>query len=96
MKLLDPTSWLQQAQNTFENGAPISKLMEAYAHYYHTTITASSPTTKDYDHVNLILADADKEGLKEEVEMTAQTYLNEEPGMDMIQAYTYAYNDWVK
>ena len=96
MKLLDPTSWLQQSQNIYENGAPISKIMEDYAIYYHNTLTITSPTTKDYDHVNLILADADKEGLKIEVEMTAQNYLNEEPGMDMIQAYTYAYNDWVK
>jgi len=96
MKLLDPTSWLEETRHRFENGTPINKLMEAYAHYYHSTITGSSPTTKDYDHVNLILADADKVGLKEEVEMTAQNYLNEEPGMGMITAYTYAYNDWVK
>ena len=96
MKILDPTSWLHQNKNKYNNGSPITKVMEDYATYYHTTLTSNSPTTKDYDHVNLILADADKEGLKEEVEMTAQNYLNEEPGMDMIKAYTYAYNDWVK
>ena len=46
--------------------------------------------------MNLILIDADKYGLKGEVEMSAQHYLNEEPGLDMVKAYTYAYNYWVK
>jgi len=96
MKILDATSWLDKNKERYTNGSLTSDIMEGYAKYYHQFKTTNSPTTKDYDHVNLILINADKYGLKEEVEMSAQHYLNEEPGMDMIKAYTSAYNDWVK
>ena len=96
MKILDATSWLDKNKERYTNGSLTSDIMEGYAKYYHQFKTTNSPTTKDYDHVNLILINADKYGLKGEVEMSAQHYLNEEPGMDMVKAYTYAYNDWVK
>jgi len=96
MKILDASSWLEKNKDKYSNGSVTSEIMEGYAKYYHQHHTNHSPTTKDYDHVNLILIDADKYGLKGEVEITANTYLNEDPGMDIVKAYTYAYNDWVK
>lgn len=96
MKILDPTSWLNENQTTYSNGCPISEVMEGYAKYYHQQKNSNSPTTKDYDHVNIILEEASTHGLRGEVDMTAQTYLNDNKELTIIEAYTYAYNDWVK
>lgn len=53
-------------------------------------------TQKEYEHVTLILEEADKHGLKFEVERTAIIYIRKNPEMDIIEAFTHAFNDWVK
>jgi len=55
-----------------------------------------SPTQTDYDHVNLILYSAEEYGLKWEVESTAQKYLKENPEKNIVEAYQYGYEEWVK
>lgn len=53
------------------------------------------PTTIDYDHVKLILDEAEKYGVKYEVEQTAKVYL-ERDKMSFIESYQCAFQDWVK
>ena len=53
------------------------------------------PTQTDYDHVNLILIDADKYGLKFEVEQTAKVYIDRD-SIPFVEAYQHAFQDWVK
>lgn len=96
MKILDAKDWLSHNERVYGNATPTSKLMEDYAHYYHFCKVNNSPTSKDYDHVDLILQDADKYGLREEVEVTAQNYLNNSTKVDIVTAYNHAYNDWIK
>ena len=54
------------------------------------------PTQTDYDHVNLILQSAEEYGLKWEVDHTAQKYLKENPNKNIVEAYQYGYEEWVK
>ena len=111
MKIMDASSWLEKNKDKYSKGVvtrenylqlalnedlTILEIMEGYAKYYHQFKTTNYPTTKDYDHVDLILNDANKHGLRSEVEMTAKNYLDSESDMDIITAYNYAYNDWVK
>ena len=53
------------------------------------------PTTIDYDHVKLILDEAEKYGLKYEVEQTAKVYLDRDK-MSFIESYQCAFQDWIK
>ena len=53
------------------------------------------PTNIDYDHVKLILDEAEKYGVKYEVEQTAKVYL-ERDKMSFIESYQCAFQDWVK
>lgn len=43
-----------------------------------------------------ILLEADRWGLRGEVEMYAQKYIDDEPTIDIIEAYNNAFNEWVK
>tara|TARA_Y100000589_G_scaffold327052_1_gene368132 strand:+ start:11403 stop:11597 length:195 start_codon:yes stop_codon:yes gene_type:complete len=52
------------------------------------------PTLIDYDHVQLILNDAQKYNLEWEVKTTAQKYVNE--GYEYVIAYQMSFEDWVK
>ncbi len=53
-------------------------------------------TQKDYEHVNLILKEAEKHGLRWEVEHSATKLIKEYPTMEIVDAFTHAFNDWVK
>ena len=55
-----------------------------------------APTPIDYDHVDLILKEADKHGLKYEVDETAHKYMKKDNNLSIIDAYTHSFNDWVK
>jgi hypothetical protein len=54
------------------------------------------PKQKDYEHVELILKEANAYGLKQEVDQTAQKYLKQNPKLDMVTAYQWGYNEWIK
>ena len=54
------------------------------------------PTLKDYEHVDLILKEAKAYGLRQEVDQSAQKYLKQNPELDMITAYQWGYNEWIK
>tara|TARA_R110001632_G_scaffold166545_2_gene284978 strand:- start:605 stop:790 length:186 start_codon:yes stop_codon:yes gene_type:complete len=48
------------------------------------------------EHIEEILAEANSYGLRAEVKQHAKALLVESPEMNPIDAYTHAYNDWVK
>tara|TARA_Y100000296_G_C5158582_1_gene250546 strand:- start:781 stop:957 length:177 start_codon:yes stop_codon:yes gene_type:complete len=54
------------------------------------------PKQQDYEHVELILKEANAYGLKYEVEQTAQKYLNQNPKLDLVTAYQWGYEEWIK
>jgi len=54
-----------------------------------------SPSPIDYDHVNLILEESDKYGLRFEVESTAKVYM-ERDNISFVESYQKAFQDWVK
>lgn len=43
-----------------------------------------------------VLQEADRWGLRGEVEMYAQKNLKETPTMEILDAYYHAFNDWIK
>ena len=51
---------------------------------------------KDYDHIDLMLKEADKHGLKLEVERSAFKYINDDNNLNALVAYQWAFNDWIK
>ena len=53
------------------------------------------PTLIDYDHVKLILDEAEKHGLKYEVEETAKVYMDRDK-MSLVESHQHAFQDWVK
>ena len=53
-------------------------------------------TQIDYDTVDLIKRDADRYGLLWEVESTAVKYIKEDPSLNISQAYSIAFQEWVK
>lgn len=55
-----------------------------------------SLTQKDYDHIDLILKEADSHGLKSEVETWALKYYNKYPHVDLATAYHIGYKEWIK
>ena len=54
-----------------------------------------SPSAIDYDHVELILKEADKYSLRWEVEQTAKVYVDRD-NLSIVDAHWNAYHDWVK
>ena len=59
-------------------------------------MTNKATTQKDYEHITLILNEAEKHGLRWEVEHTATKIIKEHPTMDIVDAFIHAFNDWVK
>ena len=55
----------------------------------------NKPTTIDFDHVGLILEEANKWGVKWEVEQTAKVYMVRDH-LPMVESYQHALKDWVK
>jgi hypothetical protein len=51
---------------------------------------------KDYDHIDLILKEAESHGLKWEVEAWAKKYIGKYPHIDLVTAYHLGYKEWVK
>lgn len=93
-KVLNAHSWLES--QTYSNGESVSLLMDDYAKYYYEAMNTKSPTTTDYDHVDLILKSAEGYGLKMEVERSAHQYLKENPKKSIVEAYQYGYREWIK
>ena len=54
------------------------------------------PTQTDYEHVQLILEEANKYGLKWEVEKASIANLEADPTLSLVEAYTYGYKEWIK
>jgi hypothetical protein len=53
-------------------------------------------TLEQIKSIESILSDAAEWGLKDEVEMYGMKYMKEIPDIDPVEAYIYAYEDWVK
>ena len=51
-------------------------------------------TQIDYEHVDLILQEADKYNLRFEVEDSAKKFI--EQGYEYLEAFQLAYNEWIK
>lgn len=51
-------------------------------------------TIGDLQQIELILLEASAVGLREEVDETAQKYINE--GTPSVEAYEWAFGDWIK
>ena len=51
-------------------------------------------TIGDLQQIELILLEAHSYGLRVEVEETAQKYIDE--GTPVVEAYEWAYGDWIK
>ena len=51
---------------------------------------------KDFEQIALILEEAERFGLRWEVEQTAIKEIKENPDIDPVQAYENAYGDWIK
>ncbi len=56
----------------------------------------NSPTQKEYDHVTLILKEANKHGLEIEVKEMAEKIIKDNPDIDIVSAYQNAFNNWIK
>jgi hypothetical protein len=52
------------------------------------------PSQIDYEHVTLILDQAEIYGLKIEVGISAKKYIEE--GFTLVESYEMAYQDWIK
>ena len=53
-----------------------------------------SPTPIDYDHVQLILKEAQKYNLESEVKKSAKKYIDE--GYGYLNAFQTSFEEWVK
>lgn len=51
---------------------------------------------KDFEQIALILEEAQRFGLRWEVNQTALIYIQQNPDIDPVQAYENAYGDWIK
>lgn len=58
--------------------------------------TKNRPTQLDYEHVELILKEANAYGLKWEVEKFAAKIISKNPEVNLVEAYQMAYEEWVK
>ena len=58
--------------------------------------TKNRPTQLDYEHVELILKEANSHGLKWEVEEFAAKIISKNPEINLVEAYQMAYEEWVK
>lgn len=51
---------------------------------------------RDFEQIALILEEAQRFGLRWEVEQTALKEIKENPELDPVEAYENAYADWIK
>jgi hypothetical protein len=57
----------------------------------------NKPTSKeDQIMIEMILVEADSWGLRFEVTRDAKRYLEDETADDAVEAYIWAYEDWIK
>ena len=57
----------------------------------------NKPTSKeDQIMIEMILVEADSWGLRYEVTRDAKRYLEDETADDAVEAYIWAYEDWIK
>jgi len=57
----------------------------------------NKPTSKeDQIMIEMILVEADSWGLRWEVTRDAKRYLEDETADDAVEAYIWAYEDWIK
>lgn len=54
------------------------------------------PRQVEYDHVELILREANAYGLHWEVDTHAKMLINKTPEINIVEAYQMAYEEWVK
>ena len=54
------------------------------------------PTEIDYEHIDLILREADAYNLRTEVETLASKIINNNLAIDVVEAYKMAYNQIIK
>ncbi len=48
------------------------------------------------EHIEEILTEASAYGLRAKVKQSAENLLDEDPKMDIIDAYTYGFKKWIK
>lgn len=57
----------------------------------------TKPTSREDElMIEMILVEADSWGLRYEVERDAKQYLQENAATDAVEAYIWAYEDWIK
>ena len=56
----------------------------------------NKPRPKDYEHVELILREANAYGLQWEVDTLAKELISKKPEINIVEAYLNAYGEWVK
>ena len=54
------------------------------------------PTQLDYEHVELILKEANAHGLHWEVDHFAKKIISNDPSVKIVTAYQMAFEEWVK
>ena len=58
--------------------------------------TTNKPKQIEYEHVELILREANAHGLHWEVDTYAKKLINKKPEINIVEAYQMAYEEWVK
>ncbi|MAZ30852.1 MAG: hypothetical protein CMP57_02025 [Flavobacteriales bacterium] len=58
--------------------------------------TTNKPGQIEYEHVALILKEANTHGLHWEVDDYAKKLINRSPEINIVEAYQLAYEEWVK
>jgi hypothetical protein len=58
--------------------------------------TTNKPKQIEYEHVELILREANAHGLHWEVDTHAKMLINKKPEINIVEAYQMAYEEWVK
>jgi hypothetical protein len=56
----------------------------------------SNQTKEDELMIEMILVEADAWGLRWEVDRDAKRYLEDGTATDLVEAYIWAYEDWIK
>ena len=56
----------------------------------------TQPTKEDQLMIEMILVEADSWGLRYEVTRDAKRYLEDQTADDEVEAYIWAYEDWIK
>jgi hypothetical protein len=56
----------------------------------------SNQTKEDELMIEMILVEADAWGLRWEVDRDAKSYLQDRTATDLVEAYIWAYEEWIK